>query len=272
MKNTIFGGTTATPIPFSVTDQTYNPESENAQSGKAVDEALTNYVKNTDYATNSKGGVVKVAPSLGITCGYVSLGTLNIMSATNEEIDAKKQLYKPIVPANLEYAVNSVLKKEYELINTITVAPDTDGSLPKEVIFSADSEGNSFDLDNFFINMYGKLVGSGNISIGHYPFNTRGYLLHNVSLGFSADDFKKAVFAFRTELDGSVNLTLSGVVSKAISGYYSAQINGVRNVMVTPNDKKNSNFASVHKVSVYVSGTDTTWAEGCKFELWGIRK
>ena len=45
----IFGNTLATPInpnAFSgggsvVVDQTYNPESENAQSGKAVDEAIT---------------------------------------------------------------------------------------------------------------------------------------------------------------------------------------------------------------------------------------
>ena len=41
MNNTIFGGTTATPVPFVVTDQTYNPESENAQSGKAVAEAVS---------------------------------------------------------------------------------------------------------------------------------------------------------------------------------------------------------------------------------------
>lgn len=40
MMNTIFGGTTATPIPISKVDQTYNPESENAQSGKAVAQAI----------------------------------------------------------------------------------------------------------------------------------------------------------------------------------------------------------------------------------------
>lgn len=42
MMNTIFGGTTATPIPISKADQTYNPESENAQSGKAVAQAIGN--------------------------------------------------------------------------------------------------------------------------------------------------------------------------------------------------------------------------------------
>lgn len=40
MDKTIYGATTATPTPLGVADQTYNPESINAQSGKAVAEAL----------------------------------------------------------------------------------------------------------------------------------------------------------------------------------------------------------------------------------------
>lgn len=40
MNNTIYGGTTATPTPITLVYQTYDPESENAQSGKAVAEAL----------------------------------------------------------------------------------------------------------------------------------------------------------------------------------------------------------------------------------------
>lgn len=42
MNNTIYGGTTVTPVPLNITDQEYNPESENAQSGKAVAEATQN--------------------------------------------------------------------------------------------------------------------------------------------------------------------------------------------------------------------------------------
>lgn len=40
MNNTIYGGTTATPTPITFVDQTYDPESENAQSGIAVAEAV----------------------------------------------------------------------------------------------------------------------------------------------------------------------------------------------------------------------------------------
>lgn len=40
MNNTIYGGTTATPVPLAITDQTYSPKSKNAQSGVAVAEAV----------------------------------------------------------------------------------------------------------------------------------------------------------------------------------------------------------------------------------------
>lgn len=40
MNNTIYGGTTATPTPLVVADQKYDPISANAQSGKAVAEAI----------------------------------------------------------------------------------------------------------------------------------------------------------------------------------------------------------------------------------------
>jgi len=40
MNNTIYGGTTTTPTPLAIADQTYDPTSTNAQSGKAVSEAI----------------------------------------------------------------------------------------------------------------------------------------------------------------------------------------------------------------------------------------
>ena len=41
MNNTIFGGTTATPVPIVNVDQTFYTESTNAQSGKSVAEAIS---------------------------------------------------------------------------------------------------------------------------------------------------------------------------------------------------------------------------------------
>lgn len=65
---------------------------------------LTDYVKNTDYATSSKGGVIKTSSYGGILVG--GDGVAYISPASNANIDAKTAgVNKPIVPANLDYAV-----------------------------------------------------------------------------------------------------------------------------------------------------------------------
>ena len=81
---------------------------------------LTDYVKDTDYATGSKGGVVRINASYGINRNTVN-HSLYIIGATNADIDAKTNIYKPIVPSNLDYAVKSVVgghvavtQKEYD--------------------------------------------------------------------------------------------------------------------------------------------------------------
>jgi hypothetical protein len=98
-----------------VTDQTHNPESENAQSGKAVAEAVKDFVKNTDYANEETAGVVRVATptkyfSTGIKCN--SIGTLEVDYAHEDDID-KKAVFKPITPIVLKYAVQSVTDKRF---------------------------------------------------------------------------------------------------------------------------------------------------------------
>ena len=68
---------------------------------------LTDYVKNTDYANTSKGGVVIVNNEDGI--GIRENGVLQVVSATTAEIDDKTQARKPIVPNNLDYAIEKGL-------------------------------------------------------------------------------------------------------------------------------------------------------------------
>ena len=63
-------------------------------------------VKNTDMASGSKLGLVKVYSGYGVEIG--TSGTLFTQKASNAEIDAKKHNYNVIVPSNLEYAVKSV--------------------------------------------------------------------------------------------------------------------------------------------------------------------
>jgi hypothetical protein len=84
----------------------------------AVD--LTDYVKKTDIATSTKNGIVKANGSGGIKVN--SAGNISTVLATNNDIDEKENLNKVIVPANLNYAVNSVLptmtQAEYDALET----------------------------------------------------------------------------------------------------------------------------------------------------------
>lgn len=90
MSDTIYGGTTATPVPFA---------------------DLTDYVKNTDYATKDKAGVVKVDSANGVAMNNEKL---YIMGATNANI-TNRETVRPITPKNLEFAVKSVTYDKAEI-------------------------------------------------------------------------------------------------------------------------------------------------------------
>ena len=103
-----------------ISDMT-DEEKTNARSviGAINKDDLTEYVKNTDYATQTKGGVVKVSTGYGLKID--ELGTLMINKADQEMIDGKANETNPIVPSNLDYAVRSVL-------------PEVQTSLPETII------------------------------------------------------------------------------------------------------------------------------------------
>ena len=69
----------------------------------------SNYIKNSDYATSSKAGLIRPANGLFISG---TTGALLIAKASNAQIDAKTDSYYPIVPSNLDYAVGSVKASE----------------------------------------------------------------------------------------------------------------------------------------------------------------
>lgn len=69
----------------------------------AVEVDLTDYVKNTDYATDKNFGIVKASDTYGI--GHNTAAGLYIRPANNNEINRKTDAYHPIVPTRLDYAV-----------------------------------------------------------------------------------------------------------------------------------------------------------------------
>lgn len=68
---------------------------------------LTEYVKNTDYATSENVGLVKVNGENGTLAKED--GTIVLYQASNYDIDKRNNLYKPITPFNLDYAVKKSL-------------------------------------------------------------------------------------------------------------------------------------------------------------------
>lgn len=73
--------------------------------GTSVAVDLTDYVKKTDYANNNgKTGVVTMNRMYGIAA-INSTGLLSTSPATEEELRAKNNAYRPIAPATLDYAI-----------------------------------------------------------------------------------------------------------------------------------------------------------------------
>lgn len=116
MNNTIFGGTTATPTPLAITDQTYNPESENAQSGKAVAQAIAN-------VSGGGSGIWETIAKITIPDGFSSYN-YTITAATYADIARITDFYiEMVVPKQTEGVISGVLQvqiKENIMTNAYT--------------------------------------------------------------------------------------------------------------------------------------------------------
>lgn len=89
------------------TDNNYTTAEKTKLSNLPSESELeNNYVQVTDIATDTTPGLVKVASTSGIE--LESDGSICVNAATEEEIDARTESCRPIVPANLDYAVRSV--------------------------------------------------------------------------------------------------------------------------------------------------------------------
>jgi hypothetical protein len=84
---------------------------------KQIEIDLTDYVKNTDYATTSKGGVIRIGSGLQISS---STGQVSVYASSETYIDGKSTNSRVITPGNLDYAVkagicgNSIVLTEEE--------------------------------------------------------------------------------------------------------------------------------------------------------------
>lgn len=93
---------------------------------------FTDYVKNTDYATKDKGGVVRTDNSFGVSTTYAgNQGFLSTVPASKNDITGKTETYCPITPKLLDHAFKAAAtdNKETWTDNDKAKACETIGAL-----------------------------------------------------------------------------------------------------------------------------------------------
>lgn len=247
MNNTIYGGTTATPTPITLVDQTYNPKSENAQSGIAVAEAIVGVEDTANIARGEAGEALE------------RVGVLEPIVADNTQ--------------RIGVVESRTVPKNYELIATIKVTPDENGNLPTSIVFSKDSNGNEFNLTDFYVRaVLGATDGTAarasvyvnsNGVFGGYSFGStlsstslRNWYLQWINLG---------------ENNGALCVTINST-SANTSFPTSPNVNasGFNGGLVLPSFTE---YFPVKSFEIKLTGgTNKTFISGSKFELWGVRK
>ena len=215
---------------YYVDTKAYVDSNSGGGSGGGADVDLTDYVKNTDYATPSgKAGIVSASSKYGIAAS--SGGVLTINQANQSDID-KKIDYKPIVPANLDYAVKvglttntETLTEEekvnaqswlglgtYELVEEITVTEA--GNVDK----STTPDGKHYE--NLYKNMLVTIYNE-NDKGSVFCYIYRGSALCMITSTFNASEFGTV----KTEMIAP-NLAEWEVTKRASTGYGSAVSKG----------------------------------------------
>lgn len=95
------GNEASATITGQAPNQTLNlvlPKGADGKDGTTPD--MSNYVKNTDYATVTTAGIIKLASDYGVS-NNVGGNTAAICKASDSEIDSTTNNYHPLVPSNI---------------------------------------------------------------------------------------------------------------------------------------------------------------------------
>lgn len=241
----------------------------------------------TAPATRDTYGTVKVwedSDEAAISGGiYIdSDGRLWNASAPDFAIDFRSGT-APITPDNLEYAVKSVgdgyyalaedlpKEKPYEKIADVVVTADADGTLPSHIIFSADSNGEPFELGSFYVKaLIGATDGNAaklSLFVNDNPVfggTNLGYMLGTTPTGWALQWIDLG------ENNGA--LCVAQGVTSGSTFPYSLNINSntLLGGAILP---YMTQFIPVKKIEFWLHvGTTKTFVAGSTFELWGVRK
>ncbi len=262
---------------------------EDITSGKVLPPVATNTSKgvmagNSNAAFILQDGKPQARPltpgeySKAAVTAFVAKGTLEankstyvkegIVGNTQTLTDTEKaDACEWLGAATKEDVANAVAPPTWELINTVTVVPDTDGSLPQYVNITEDSDGNPFELKEFCVIIYGGQTDGGTSTL--YVSDNNGMLGANMNVQFSSQQLRSIVFIKQNLPNGIISV--SAGMSMGSTNPDNPQANTEFTRHIPPN--KTVNYAPSTKVSLYaLLGNNKTWIEGSTFELWGVRK
>lgn len=111
-----------------------------------------------------------------------------------------------------------ISKKVFERIATITVAPDTDGSLPQYINFTEDKDGVPLELESFYVNMVAGMTDGAESSFCANINNVN--VLSNAPVGFAKDVQRGASFRFRKNYDGFIQCNMSCAADPVVLKYW----------------------------------------------------
>lgn len=156
--------------------------------------------------------------------------------------------------------------KNYEKIATITVTPDASGNLPQHVIFTADSEGNPFELRDFLIHAYAGFVDGSQSTL--YMDVNRDSVIVNGAVGSIESLCRSFNIFFRLEDAGFKRVEYTSCVGSDTA--FNAQAIIQQSRLIPPTFRIAE--PPVTKIDLFTStGKDKQWVEGSTFELWGVR-
>ena len=277
---------TSNPIIIKIDKSNFSPETTNTP--QIPENQIEEVLSKISPATSETYGTVKVADDkdMAILVGGIypdeNNGKLTIAPATEDLIDMRFNDCAPIVPANLEYAVKSVgdgyyakvgegggenVPKEYEIINTITVLPDTDGTLPQHVIFSTDSEGNPFELTDFMVRCYAGFADGSKSTL--YMQVNEDSVIANGAISSISSSLRGFMIYYRTDSDGFKTAKYTSSTAKELWFDAQAPIQATRILPpLTPVGNP-----PITNIDLYTAtGTTKAWVEGSTFKLYGVRK
>lgn len=170
----------------------------------------------------------------------------------------------------------------YSKIATVTVAKGANGSLPNRVSINKDDEGKAFRIKDFFLKMKlahtiegattGKLLLRGMVDD---VVNTRCSSGYCQLSNLSKDTFNQYYARFVTYGKGGGGLLMVSKNSLGVDGIYGAAPNfSGESTYMCPTEPDVSLEEGINTIYAFMIDADwkeTPFAEGCTFELWGLR-